>query len=212
MSETPFTPPEFRKSAFHCPTCNAYANHLWSDGYAKYGSGGFSGLAGISFSWCSHCHNEGIWVGECLVYPESSQAPLPNTDLPDEIKADYMEASSIIGRSPRGSAALLRLCIQKLCGHLGESGKNINKDISELVKKGLNPKIQKSLDIVRVIGNEAVHPGVMDLKDKPETAIHLCHLVNIIADAMITQPKMIDSLYDELPEQKKEQITGRDGR
>ena len=122
-----------------------------------------------------------------------------------------METSSIIGCSPRGAAALLRLCIQKLCGHLEESGKNINKDISELVKKGLNPKIQKSLDIVRVIGNEAVHPGVMDFKDKPETAIHLCHLVNIIAEAMITQPKMIDSLYDELPEQKKEQISERDG-
>jgi hypothetical protein len=28
----------------------------------------------------------------------------------------------------------------------------------------VNPLVQKSLDVVRVIGNEAVHPGVMDLK------------------------------------------------
>ena len=40
------------------------------------------------------------------------------------------------------------------CGHLGESGKNINDDIAALVKKGLNLMIQQSLDVVRVIGNE----------------------------------------------------------
>ncbi|MCW5206875.1 DUF4145 domain-containing protein, partial [Desulfobulbus sp. F5] len=118
----------------------------------------------------------------------------------------------IINRSPRGAAALLRLCVQKLCAHLGEPGKNINQDIAGLVKKGLNPRIQKSLDIVRVIGNEAVHPGELDLRDDPDTAAQLANLVNIIADFMITQPKHIDTLYDSLPVEKKEQIDKRDGK
>jgi hypothetical protein len=145
-----------------------------------------------------------------MVYPDSSQAPLPNPDLPDDIKTDYEEARKIINRSPRGAAALLRLCIQKLCAFLGESGTNINSDIAALVKKGLNPKIQKSLDIVRVIGNEAVHPGTIDLRDNIEVAIQLCKIINIVADAMITQPKLIDSMYSALPEEKKEQIEKRD--
>ena len=145
-----------------------------------------------------------------MIYPDSSAAPLPNPDLPEDIKTDYEEARAIISRSPRGACALLRLCVQKLCGFLGESGKDVNTDIAALVKKGLNPKIQKSLDIVRVIGNEAVHPGQLDLRDQPTTATQLCSLLNIIADAMITQPKAIESLYAGLPETKRQQIEQRD--
>ena len=77
-------------------------------------------------------------------------------------------------------------------------------------KKGLNPKIQKSLDVVRVIGNEAVHPGTIDLKDNVEIAVQLCKIINIIAGAMITQSKMIDSMYEDLPEDKKKKIEERD--
>ena len=76
----------------------------------------------------------------------------------------------------------MRLCVQRLCRHLGEKGENIDDDICALVKKGLNPLVQKSLDIVRVIGNEAVHPGVLDLKDDRDTALRLFELVNSIAD------------------------------
>jgi hypothetical protein len=107
---------------------------------------------------------------------------------------------------------LLRLCIQKLCAHLGEPGKNINDDISSLVKKGLSAKIQKSLDIVRLFGNEAVHPGTINIKDNPDIAIKLCGLINIIANEMITQPKDIDALYVTLPPDKRERIDERDGR
>lgn len=210
MSRHPYTPPERGKSAFHCPSCNAYANQLWGSAHASFASGEFSQIMGVSFSWCTHCQNQAIWVGSKLVFPSANQAPPPNSDLPEAITTDYLEASAIVGSSPRGAAALLRLCIQKLCFHLGESGKNINSDIASLVKKGLNPTIQKSLDIVRVIGNEAVHPGTIDLNDKPETAIVLFNLVNIIADAMITQPKMIDSLYEGLPTDKRDQIQNRD--
>lgn len=210
MTGHPFTPPEQGKSAFHCPSCNAYANQLWGNAYATFGRGGFQEVSGVTFAWCTHCHNESIWVSSKLTYPASTQAPPPNPDLPENILLDYEEASRIVGESPRGAAALLRLCIQKLCKHLGESGKNINTDIATLVKKGLNPTIQKSLDLVRVIGNEAVHPGTIDLNDEPETAIALFNLVNIITETMITQPKMIESLYGSLPAEKRDQIEQRD--
>ena len=208
MSQTPYTPPKYNKSSFNCPFCNAYSNQLWADGYGYWD--GYTNLKTVKFCVCTHCRNFSIWHDGSMIFPDSSQAPLPNPDLPGEIKKDYEEARKIINRSPRGAAALLRLCIQKLCASLGESGKNINNDIASLVKKGLNPKIQKSLDIVRVIGNEAVHPGTIDLRDNIGVATQLCKIINIIAEAMITQPKMIDNMYDELPEEKIKQIEKRD--
>jgi len=177
---------------------------------STFGASSYQGIKGVSFAWCTHCQNESIWVGENLIYPAFTQAPPPNPDIPEEILHDYKEASRIANNSPRGAAALLRLCVQKLCKHLGEPGKNINADIASLVKKGLNPTIQKSLDVVRVIGNEAVHPGTIDLNDEPQTVIALFNLVNIITEAMITQPKMIEALYGSLPTEKRDQIEQRD--
>jgi hypothetical protein len=68
-----------------------------------------------------------------MVVPDMEGVPYPNDDLKDEIKVDYMEARSILSRSPRGASALLRLGIQKLCKQLGEPGKDINTDIASLV-------------------------------------------------------------------------------
>jgi hypothetical protein len=134
----------------------------------------------------------------------------PNDDLPDEILRDFEEAREIANASPRGAAALLRLCIQKLCRHLGEKGEKLDADIATLVRKGLNPFVQKSLDIVRVIGNEAVHPGELDLKDDTETALRLFELVNAIAEQMISHPKAVDEMYKKLPENKRKAIEHRD--
>ncbi|MDE2826811.1 MAG: DUF4145 domain-containing protein [Bacteroidota bacterium] len=145
-----------------------------------------------------------------MAYPNRGRAPLPNTDLPPDIKRDFEEAGAILDRSPRGATALLRLCIQKLCVHLGEKGENLNADIGALVKKGLPLQIQKALDIVRVIGNDAVHPGKLDLGDNIQTATTLFSIVNMIANDMITQPRAIDELYTTLPKSKLQAIADRD--
>jgi len=68
------------------------------------------------------------------------------------------------------------------------------------------------LDIVRVIGNEAVHPGVIDLNDDRETASQLLILINSIADQMISHPKKVEELYGKLPENKREAIEKRNGK
>jgi hypothetical protein len=146
-----------------------------------------------------------------LIYPLSTGAPLANSDLPDDVKTDYEEARKILSLSPRGAAALLRLAIQKLCVHLGEKGENLNDDIAHLARtKSIPDKIVKALDVVRVIGNNAIHPGQMDLKDNTQTAGKLFELVNIIGDVTITQPKNVDQLYSSLPQPQKEAIVKRD--
>ena len=99
---------------------------------------------------------------------------------------------------------MLRICIKKLCQYLGESGNNLTSDIAALVKKGLNPKIQDNLNIVRVTGNEAVTPGMINSRDDFGTAVQLCQLINIITDAMITQPIKIEEFGKQLSEVKSQ--------
>ena len=79
------------------------------------------------------------------------------------------------------------------------------------MKKGLPQSIQQALDVVRVVGNKAVHPGVIsfDVDDK-NTAIMLMRLLNIITERMITEPQEIESLYEGLPESVKDSINKRD--
>ncbi|HVR48799.1 MAG TPA: DUF4145 domain-containing protein [Pseudorhodoferax sp.] len=163
-------------------------------------------------SKCYVCSEMAIWVGDKIVYPPARSGVPPSQDLPPEIAVDFEEARSILDLSPRGAAALLRLCVQKLCLHLGEPGKNIDDDIASLVKKGLAPQIQQALDAVRVIGNEAVHPGAMDLKDDKETAGELFSILNFIADEMITKPKKLAALYAKLPVSKRNAIEQRNAR
>ena len=87
----------------------------------------------------------------------------------------------------------------------------MNNDIAVLVKQGLDPLVQKALDIVRVVGNNAVHPGELDLKDDRATAAKLFELVNRIAQDLITHPKELQELFEEkVPEGAKRQIAKRD--
>ena len=167
-------------------------------------------LSNLFLSLCFNCKKWAVWVNEDLIYPPKKFGSLPNQDLPQDVLAVVEEARATIVTSPKGAAALLRLAIQMLCKHLGETGNNLNDDIASLVRKGLKPLVAKSLDVVRVIGNEAVHPGTIDLNDDKDTAISLFELVNIIADQMITQPKKVDELYAKIPESKRKAIERRD--
>jgi hypothetical protein len=163
--------------------------------------------------WLSDCFSCGetcIWLYENLIWPPQQGGPPPNPDLPEDVQQDYVEASQILNLSPRGSAALLRLCVQKLCAHLEAEGNDINANIADLVKEGLDQQIQKALDVVRVVGNNAVHPGEMDLKDDHETASSLFDLVNLIAEQMISRRKHVEMMYERLPERAKKAIAARD--
>ncbi len=202
------TPPSFNKTSFNCPNCNAFAHQVWKD--PQYYDGGTRNIDGLKVCFCLHCQKFSLWLVGKMIYPEMSGIQPPNQDLDEDIIEDYIEATSVLGKSPRGAAALLRLCIQKLCKQLGESGKNINKDIANLVKKGLPATVQQALDIVRVVGNNAVHPGQIDLKDDTETANKLFELINIVAHIMVTQPKEIEKLYNNLPETQRDAIIDRD--
>jgi len=212
-AQTPYTPPQFEKDGFNCPFCHAFSNQLWGSPNRIVGGSNYGSTREFSICRCSRCGSFSTWIDRKMVSPMAVIAPPPNTDIPNEIKNDYEEARTISVQSPRGAAALLRLCIQKLCKHLGESGENINNDISALVRKGLPAKVQQALDVVRVVGNNAVHPGQIDLNDNPDVTYRLFGLVNVIAEVMISQPKQIDEIYNAVvPESQKAAIAKRDGQ
>ena len=208
--------PGFKKEAFICPFCGVYAHQKWYSCYPQGVINIFNPLISnkgsdrLYISVCSCCKRVSIWFDKGKIYPLSSSAPLPSPDMPEDVKKDYMEARNIVDFSPRSAAALLRLALQKLMVNLGEKGKNLNQDIGNLVKKGLPVKIQRALDAVRVIGNNAVHPGELDLRDDKETAYILFELLNMIVDTMITKPKEIEEIYQKLPEKARQGIEDRD--
>jgi hypothetical protein len=167
-------------------------------------------LHNLFVSSCYNCNKVSVWLHNRMLWPENYDVAQANPDLPQEIQADYNEAAAILNSSPRGAAALLRLAIQKLCKHLGERGDNINADIASLVRKGLDQRLQQALDVVRVIGNEAVHPGTIDLRDNRTIAESLFKLVNLIAEKMISEPKHVEELFNSLPEGVRQAIGRRD--
>ncbi|HBH1340092.1 TPA: DUF4145 domain-containing protein [Clostridioides difficile] len=215
--------PKYGNKAFTCPHCGVMASQDWdkydiiySDFYDKYVLNAttlikYSGeMKNLSISSCRNCQKIHIWYNGVMIFPEKSTIVEPSKDMPEQVKEIYEEARNVYSKSPKASAALLRLALQYLCKELGESGKNINSDIANLVKKGLNSDVQKVLDIIRVVGNEAVHPGTIDLDDNSEIAFNLFSLMNFIVSETITRPREIAKLFDYLPDDKKEGIKNRD--
>ena len=64
--------------------------------------------------------------------------------------------------------------------------------------------------MVRVIGNNAVHPGAIDLRDDKATGATLLQLINLVVDRRISTQKRIAEMYNNLPPRALEQIEKRD--
>lgn len=222
-----YYPPTFLEQKFHCIRCGVYAKQAWStleaDGYrviqnrvpimavlpkVTYFSEPLPNE--LSVSKCDHCSDITIWLEKKIIYPKRTTVELPNDDLSAEIKELYNEAALILNDSPRAAAALLRLALQFLLANLGGKGKSIDTDIKSIVADGVDPQVQKAMDIVRVFGNNGAHPGEIQLNEGPELVKRMFDLINFIATKMITSKREIDDLFESLPDGAKEAIEKRD--
>lgn len=207
--------PEKESTSYTCPHCNTISQmdkeqHCFNKDTIGKRNGVPVFKNKLIIHRCQCCGGKIIWIDDDYIYPDIV-AEEANVDMPESVKQLYNEAGLIYNKSPRAACALLRLAIDRLCNELGETERDINKNIGALVEKGLPKPVQQALDVVRVVGNKAVHPGqiAFDVDDK-ETAIALMRLVNMITERMISEPKEIDSLFQRLPVSTKESIEKRD--
>ena len=215
-----FESPSFGKKAFTCPNCFAFSKHDWdqccigSDGqfYYKFFELNDEKYTKLYVCKCENCEYLSFWYEEKLCWPLNTGIVAPPDEMPDDIKKLYNEASSIVELSPKGSCAILRLALQKLCNRLaGQEEKNkIDEAIKKLVENGLPSSLQKAMDTVRIVGNDAVHPGEINIDDNKQLAIAMFELMNIIIEKMIIEPKRIDELYNLMPKEKIQGIKNRD--
>ena len=118
--------------------------------------------------------------------------------------------------SSRGAREQLLLCVVPGAGlharpAAGRRGRGRGGGDGAEERAGLPVKVQQALDTVRVVGNNAVHPGQLDLRDDIATATSLFGLVNLIAEVLISQPKHVEEMYRSLlPESQRDAIDRRD--
>lgn len=210
MFDQPYIKPKLDLKGFHCPHCNTYANMRWSIIRAVNLD---TFIVDLTVAYCTSCGDYSLWMTSEMIYPDYASIEQPNVDLPEEVKKLYMEAAQIKDKSPRAAAALLRLAIEKLASHIlaeKDTG-SLNKNIGELVKIGLNKKIQQAFDIVRITGDDQIHDlGAINLEEKPDNVDILFSLINLIARELITEEKEISALFESLPENKVRGVEDRD--
>jgi hypothetical protein len=198
---------DFKANAFHCPHCGIYAKQDWHN-VAKgaifdRGLGFYEGfIPDLYMSLCSQCGKYALWLNDKIIYPPLSIASWPTEDMPLNVKEDFLEARNIVNSSPKAAAALLRVCLQNLMIHLGESGRNMDLDVLSLIKKGLPEKLRDQFRAVRATGVNAVRPGEINSADEVETAVALFNLINMIVESSISQRRKVNLLYTSLPNAK----------
>jgi hypothetical protein len=197
-----YIPPLFKGESFHCPHCGVFAHQHWYEVNLEDDSEDKSSPEILHVSACEKCDMLSLWIDEKIIYPFSGKTPAPVNDMPEEVKKDYLEARSILDRSPKSATALLRLAMQNLIFYLSK-GENLDQNLRNLRRRGLDAKFQKALESVRMTGEKAVNPGQIAQEDNSETALVLFNLLNLIVDALITQPRMVNDILENLSDKKK---------
>ena len=111
-----YVAPSLGAGSFTCSFCGVLAQQLWKSSNQNFNRPNpiFHKGEAVHICQCVNCSKWSLWKGDQMVFPSRGVAPPPNTDLSEEILRDYEEAASISSLSPRGSAALLMLPLQKL--------------------------------------------------------------------------------------------------
>lgn len=224
--------PAYNLEAFSCPNCRVYAKQEW---YTLQLKDAFDHIIGrprnvfdmksqpngvedhlpesdMAFAQCSSCDELSIWLRKELIFPRESIIEDPNNFMPEEVKKLYEEARQVFPISPRSSAALLRLALEVLLPSIGAKKGNINDMIGQLARESKTiARVSKAMDILRVTGNNAVHPGVLDLsgEDSRDTSATLFKILNIIVAETIESEAMVDEVYGVLPEGIQDSIEKR---
>lgn len=195
MSKPTYFQPEIDKKFFTCPHCHTASQIRWSvcthpDGFhinpQNYIRAGF----------CCVCNMPTIYCGSQLVYPESYGID-PHDQMPDYAKATFIEAQSVIGKSPRAACMLLRLCLEQLLVEQGFEQKRLVDKINAAAPKG--SQLEILFTACRLAGNEFVHAGTLEELNKSELkpeiiASALAQFINLAVEILIAIPNAAEEI------------------
>ena len=144
-----------------------------------------------------------------MLIPDAAVGERPHPDMPDEVKAIYEEARAIAAKSPSAAAALIRKSIEVLCRRLlsipREEKISLYRLVGKLKQEGVKQKTIDGLEAVRVVGNNSVHPGVIDLEGKEEQLLDaLFACVNRIVEDTIGERKEQEEFLRKIPDEVRE--------
>ena len=160
-------------------------------------------LVNLHVSRCYNCKGFALWVRDRLVFPGRAEEgphiieieghveePSADVQEPADVEEstghveerveDFEEAAAILNKFPRGAAALTRICIQKMMPLLKETGKDLDENISSLVRKGLQVEIQQAMDVLQVLGQGPVELTQFNSREEKEAALKLFDSVKAI--------------------------------
>lgn len=218
--------PAYTNKSFTCPHCGIYSQIQWHmDKAIKTGDSDQEQI--YFFGQCVCCEGvlcfkheymlSGIFCDvvekrgtSTMLYPKNFFIIL-NEGMPKNVREVCEEASLVLGTSPRASCALLRLALQELIKYLKENiseyselkGGNLCDDICGVVNVGnfnqlQKDKLQKAMDSIRLIGNNAVHPSELNINDNLEIARTLFDMINFIVKEVVVKPKEFEKKLEEV--------------
>lgn len=219
---------------FDCPICMATHAAYTAEGGVQIAITEPGVQIRMAKLYCHVCHQESVYkvvakmnvqhepydFKESLIYPkiDTTVAPHPNPDMPEDVKSLYNEAVSVLGASPRSANALARLAMQVLVQNItsdADAKTSLDKGIGQLVSEGLPKRFERMLDSVRIIGDKSVHPSNLDfssLKNSKDLSLNLLCMVNLLAQYEYSDKKAFDNIYDTLDDGQKEHIDYRDNK
>lgn len=142
----------------------------------------------ITVSLHDHIQVHGLWVDKTAakrtwrLLPDSVAKVFPPY-IPKPILDDYLEACSIVDKSPKASATLSRRCLQGIIRDYWGVSKARLVDEIEAIKDRLTPETHEAIDSARRIGNIGAHMErdinvIVDVD--PEEATVLIQLVETL--------------------------------
>lgn len=219
------------ESGFICPKCGRDAQHmrvpltvLVQDGHSTYyapfsdnrthellanvlapptHSSGTQWIATV----CMGCRQGSVWRDGELVYPRPAAEVTPHPDLPDLARDLFLEATGVLPISRRAAAALARASLEALLKERkpDSKAKDLNERVGE-IKHEIREPLWKVLTTLRVVGNDALHDGVIAVHvdgSDAGTVTPLLQAINMLVEELVTQPRKANELYIQLSEGKR---------
>ena len=166
---------------------------------------------------CQGCDQKTLWRDGLNVYPQTVTAPAPHPDMTTHVRDIYEEARKVLPISRRAGAALARAALEKQVKLLDPDPPK-NSRLDDLIAR-LSPKVStglsERLDIIRHVGNKAVHGAdddelvvlyLADSQGADEIAELLFEAINDLIDELVTRPARTRQVWEKIPSGVRDSI------